>query len=221
MLPDGDATFIGERGIALSGGQKARLALARAVYAPTRYVLLDDVFSAVDAYTARSLVDELFSGPLMRGRTIVLITHHVDLVLPVAHYHVEMSRGRILRQTRLEGPSDVKPSQTDDRAEQPKMTAETPETPATDDGLTHPVGGKVEPVTITATKKESWTTGEVKRHMYHKYVAELACRTCGRKPTGSTSQVSVLVRVHPMVTHRPLLNRPARLRLLRAVLAQA
>ncbi|KAF8957707.1 hypothetical protein BDZ97DRAFT_85816 [Flammula alnicola] len=47
MLEDGDATEIGARGVNLSGGQKARVALARAVYARTKYVLLDDPLSAV------------------------------------------------------------------------------------------------------------------------------------------------------------------------------
>jgi ABC-type multidrug transport system fused ATPase/permease subunit len=47
MLEDGDATEIGSRGVSLSGGQKARVALARAVYARTKYVLLDDPLSAV------------------------------------------------------------------------------------------------------------------------------------------------------------------------------
>jgi ABC-type multidrug transport system fused ATPase/permease subunit len=57
-LPDGDQTEIGERGINLSGGQKARIALARAVYARADVYLLDDVLSAVDAHVATKLVEE-------------------------------------------------------------------------------------------------------------------------------------------------------------------
>ncbi|BGP56557.1 hypothetical protein JCM8202v2_004182 [Rhodotorula sphaerocarpa] len=97
-LADGDATFVGERGIALSGGQKARLALARAIYAPTRFLLLDDVFSAIDAHTARHLLDRAFTGPLLRDRTVVLVTHHLDVVLPAASYHVELKSGKVVRQ---------------------------------------------------------------------------------------------------------------------------
>ncbi|KZT66167.1 hypothetical protein DAEQUDRAFT_813713 [Daedalea quercina L-15889] len=95
ILEDGDATEIGARGVSLSGGQKARVALARAVYAPTKYVLLDDPLSAVDSHTARLLFDKLFRGPLLANRTVILVTHHVELVLPGAHYLVRMLDGRI------------------------------------------------------------------------------------------------------------------------------
>ena len=55
MLPFGDLTQIGERGINLSGGQKQRIQLARALYQNADVYLLDDPFSAVDAHTATSL----------------------------------------------------------------------------------------------------------------------------------------------------------------------
>ncbi|KAH9854525.1 multidrug resistance-associated ABC transporter [Lenzites betulinus] len=95
ILEDGDSTEIGARGVSLSGGQKARVALARAVYAPTKYVLLDDPLSAVDSHTARFLYEKLFKGPLLANRTVILVTHHVELVLPGAHYIVRMLDGRI------------------------------------------------------------------------------------------------------------------------------
>ncbi|KAG8843469.1 hypothetical protein FRC20_003943, partial [Serendipita sp. 405] len=94
-LEDGDETEIGERGVSLSGGQKARVALARAVYAPTRHVLLDDPLSAVDSHTARFLFERLLQGPLMANRTVVLVTHHVELVLPATEYLIRMLDGRI------------------------------------------------------------------------------------------------------------------------------
>ncbi|KAL1762723.1 hypothetical protein FB107DRAFT_198344 [Schizophyllum commune] len=95
MLEDSDETEIGARGVNLSGGQKARVALARAVYARTKYVLLDDPLSAVDSHTSRFLFERLLCGPLLRNRTVVLVTHHVDLVLPSAHYFIRMLDGRI------------------------------------------------------------------------------------------------------------------------------
>ena len=95
IFEDGDETEIGARGISLSGGQKARVALARAVYAKTKYVLLDDPLSAVDSHTAQFLFERLFLGSLLRHRTVVLVTHHVELVLPGAYYLVRMLDGRI------------------------------------------------------------------------------------------------------------------------------
>ncbi|KAF8060200.1 multidrug resistance-associated ABC transporter [Lyophyllum atratum] len=95
MLEDGDATEIGARGVSLSGGQKARVALARAVYARTKYVLLDDPLSAVDSHTSRFLYERLLRGPLLANRTVILVTHHVELVLPGAYYLVRMLDGRI------------------------------------------------------------------------------------------------------------------------------
>ncbi|KAJ7863242.1 hypothetical protein B0H13DRAFT_2237132 [Mycena leptocephala] len=100
MLEDGDATEIGVKGVSLSGGQKARVALARAyglhdVYARKKYVLLDDPLSAVDSHTSRFLYEKCLCGPLLANRTVILVTHHVELVLPGAHYVVRMLDGRI------------------------------------------------------------------------------------------------------------------------------
>ncbi|KAK0184808.1 hypothetical protein F5146DRAFT_1073739 [Armillaria mellea] len=101
MLEDGDATEIGARGVSLSGGQKARVALARAVYARTKYVLLDDPLSAVDSHTARFLYERLLLGPLLANRTVVLVTHHVELVLPGTYYLV-----RTVKDLRAQGLLD-------------------------------------------------------------------------------------------------------------------
>ncbi|KAF9567761.1 pleiotropic drug resistance ABC transporter [Agrocybe pediades] len=98
MLPAGDATEIGEKGIALSGGQRARVALARAFYSQAKVILLDDPLAAVDMHTAQHLVNRCLSGDLARGRTIVLVTHHLTVCLPIAAYLVELDRGRISHQ---------------------------------------------------------------------------------------------------------------------------
>ncbi|KAF8222623.1 hypothetical protein L208DRAFT_1413119 [Tricholoma matsutake] len=99
-LEDGDATEIGDRlvisiGVSLSGGQKSRVALARAIYARTKHVLLDDPFSAIDSYTSRFMYERLFLGPLLANRTVILVTHHIELVLPGASYLVYMLDGQI------------------------------------------------------------------------------------------------------------------------------
>ncbi|KAG7662276.1 uncharacterized protein J8A68_004170 [[Candida] subhashii] len=78
-LPAGDMTEIGERGITLSGGQKARINLARACYSDAEVLLLDDVISAVDSRVARHIVNELFKG-LLKDKTIVLATHQLGIL---------------------------------------------------------------------------------------------------------------------------------------------
>lgn len=82
QLPDGDETTVGERGISLSGGQKARLALARAVYARADIYLLDDVLSAVDSHVGRHLIDNVL-GPkgLLASKTRILATNSIPVLV--------------------------------------------------------------------------------------------------------------------------------------------
>ncbi|KAI8891188.1 P-loop containing nucleoside triphosphate hydrolase protein, partial [Backusella circina FSU 941] len=87
-LEDGDQTEIGEKGITLSGGQKARVALARAVYSRAQNVLMDNVLSAVDAHTAKHIYQRCFMGCMMKNRTQILITYHIGLCLPGCSYMV-------------------------------------------------------------------------------------------------------------------------------------
>jgi ABC-type multidrug transport system fused ATPase/permease subunit len=77
--------FLSERttelaqGLSLSGGQKARVALARALYSKAQLVLLDDVLSAVDSATTAHLLRHCIGGTLLKGRTVLLVTHYVEL----------------------------------------------------------------------------------------------------------------------------------------------
>lgn len=82
QLPDGDETEVGERGISLSGGQKARLTLARAVYARADIYLLDDCLSAVDQHVGRHMIDNVL-GPngLLAGKTRVLATNSIPVLM--------------------------------------------------------------------------------------------------------------------------------------------
>lgn len=81
VLPAGDSTEIGERGINLSGGQKARVSLARALYsAGTKVMLYDDPLSAVDAHVGEYIFSNAIAGPLAKGTTRLLVTHHVHLL---------------------------------------------------------------------------------------------------------------------------------------------
>ncbi|CAN1751338.1 ABC transporter C family member 10 [Linum perenne] len=79
LLPYGDLTEIGERGVNLSGGQKQRIQLARALYQDADVYLLDDPFSAVDAHTATSLFNEYVMEALST-KTVFLVTHQVDFL---------------------------------------------------------------------------------------------------------------------------------------------
>lgn len=98
ILEDGDASEIGERGVNLSGGQKARVSLARAVYSRASILFLDDVLSAVDAHTAHHLYYQCLMGDLMRGRTIILVSHHVQLCMSGASYVVALDNGHVVFQ---------------------------------------------------------------------------------------------------------------------------
>ncbi|KZV72757.1 ATP-binding cassette transporter [Peniophora sp. CONT] len=94
ILEDGDDTEIGEQGITLSGGQKARVSLARAVYSRASILLLDDVLSAVDAHTANHIFEGCLKGDIMQGRTVVLVSHHVQLCAPGAAFILALDNGR-------------------------------------------------------------------------------------------------------------------------------
>ena len=92
----GDDTEVGEKGTTCSGGQKARIALARAVYSTARTVILDDVLSAVDAQTARHLHDHVLTGSIMKGRTCILVSHAIGLVAPSAAFIVLLDAGLVV-----------------------------------------------------------------------------------------------------------------------------
>ncbi|WFD02890.1 hypothetical protein MOBT1_001577 [Malassezia obtusa] len=95
LLEYHDATEVGEKGTSLSGGQKARVALARAFYSRAPTVLIDDALAAVDAHTARHLVEHCLRGPLAADRTVILVTHAVPLVEAHASYAVVLDAGRV------------------------------------------------------------------------------------------------------------------------------
>lgn len=77
MLPHGDKTMIGDKGVVLSGGQKARINLARAVYRQTNTYIMDDPLSAVDTHVGKHLFRECICSYLS-GKTRILVTHQVQ-----------------------------------------------------------------------------------------------------------------------------------------------
>jgi ABC-type multidrug transport system fused ATPase/permease subunit len=95
MLPDGESTEIGANGINLSGGQRWRVTFARALYSRAGILVLDDIFSAVDAHVGRFIFEQGLTGELGAGRTRILVTHHVALVKSRAKYLVELGDGTV------------------------------------------------------------------------------------------------------------------------------
>ncbi|KAI0918361.1 hypothetical protein AcV5_002367 [Taiwanofungus camphoratus] len=99
LFDAGDQTEVGEKGLTLSGGQKARITLARAVYSSAEILLLDDVLAALDVHTARWIVEKCFKGDLIRGRTVILVTHNIAMAIPISEFVVSLGTdGRILSQ---------------------------------------------------------------------------------------------------------------------------
>ncbi|KAK7752799.1 hypothetical protein SLS62_005141 [Diatrype stigma] len=99
-FPQGDSTNIGSDGITLSGGQKQRVSLARALYLQTDLLILDDIFSGLDADTEQEVFRQVFgaNGLLKQRRsTTVLCTHSVKY-LSAADYVIALENGSIIEQ---------------------------------------------------------------------------------------------------------------------------
>ncbi|XP_060220230.1 multidrug resistance-associated protein 1 isoform X4 [Meriones unguiculatus] len=95
ILPSGDRTEIGEKGVNLSGGQKQRVSLARAVYCNSDIYLFDDPLSAVDAHVGKHIFEKVV-GPtgLLKNKTRILVTHGISY-LPQVDVIIVMSGGKI------------------------------------------------------------------------------------------------------------------------------
>lgn len=91
--PHGDRTLVGERGMALSGGQKARVTLARAVYRPADCYLLDDPLSAVDAHVGKHLFEKCIRG-FLSDSAVILVTHQLQY-LEQADLIVVLKQGQV------------------------------------------------------------------------------------------------------------------------------
>ncbi|KAF3766151.1 P-loop containing nucleoside triphosphate hydrolase protein [Cryphonectria parasitica EP155] len=99
LIPDlsnwkaGDLSLIGENGVGLSGGQRARVALARAIYSQARILLLDDPIAALDHQTAETILRNLFRNTdLMKGRMVFFVTHRMDILTRYADQVLEISQ---------------------------------------------------------------------------------------------------------------------------------
>ncbi|NXQ63375.1 MRP7 protein, partial [Anthoscopus minutus] len=104
ILPAGDQTEVGENGVTLSGGQKARIALARAIYQEKDLYLLDDPLAAVDADVANHIMRKCIFG-VLKHKTRVLCTHRTEF-LEKADALLLMDNGRIVK---TGTPADILP----------------------------------------------------------------------------------------------------------------
>ena len=104
---DGDLTEVGDRGVTLSGGQKARITLARAVYRNSDIYLLDEPCSAVDTRIARTLLSLFITG-LLSDKTVILVTHQLQLIK-------DMDRVLMLENGRMVALTDHQTLQRGDR----------------------------------------------------------------------------------------------------------
>lgn len=93
LFSNGDKTIVGERGVSLSGGQKARISLARAVYRRAEVYLLDDPLSAVDSHVGRHLFDYCMRD-FLKGKVVILVTHQLQY-LQNADQIVILKHGRV------------------------------------------------------------------------------------------------------------------------------
>ncbi|XP_059619578.1 probable multidrug resistance-associated protein lethal(2)03659 isoform X2 [Phlebotomus argentipes] len=124
LFANGDKTIVGERGQSLSGGQKARISLARAVYRQAAIYLLDDPLSAVDTHVGRHLFDQCMRIYL-RGKIVILVTHQLQY-LQHADQIVILDKGRVqdvgtyenLKESGLDFAQLLRDSKEEDKAEE-------------------------------------------------------------------------------------------------------
>lgn len=93
-FPKGDETETGENGASLSGGQRARIALARALFSHAPLLLLDDIFSALDTKTSVALWNRVFCSDLIKNRTVILVTQ-LSWIANEADMAITMENGRV------------------------------------------------------------------------------------------------------------------------------
>uniref|UniRef100_A0A8R1HNH1 Uncharacterized protein n=1 Tax=Caenorhabditis japonica TaxID=281687 RepID=A0A8R1HNH1_CAEJA len=190
----GDETMVGENGITLSGGQKARISLARAVYQDKEIYLLDDPLSAVDAHVGRALFDKVI-GPegLLSSKTRILVTHNLQYTKNVDRIFV-IEDGQIVQDGRFEdiayfeGPfgrlwAECEKTAEEDEEEEDEEIPETEDvTPEAKDSAIQ--NGKVDRTNSRFSEKsqkhekqqlgqENVQLGRVKRSVYKLYITTM------------------------------------------------
>ncbi|ORY65077.1 P-loop containing nucleoside triphosphate hydrolase protein [Pseudomassariella vexata] len=174
-FPERDETEVGENGVSLSGGQKSRVALARALYSKASVLLLDDIFSALDAKTAATVWSDCFCGELLKGRTIVLVTQ-LPWIATMADLAIAVENGSIKDVQQNIGVVRKPVTLNKEAIDEGNVDA-TVEMAATQDATTN---GKITPtngINKTAEQKrrdevtqEALKTGPTARLQFYKYM---------------------------------------------------
>lgn len=167
LFPHGDQTIVGERGISLSGGQKARVNLARAIYRKSDIYLLDDPLSAVDTHVGKHIF-ELCIREFLADKVCVLVTHQLQYLKNVQHI-ILMNGGSVDAQGSYR---EIKTTKHD------SILALTPEESPTEDKFDkdfQKLTAHSEQVNLNQEKqeeeKESQGEGQVSMSVYKSYIA--------------------------------------------------
>ena len=185
MFTDGELTEVGANGINLSGGQKWRVTLARAMYSRAGILVMDDIFSAVDSHVGRHLFEHCVCGPLGHGRTRILVTHHVALCAPKTSYLVELGEGQVLHAGFVadmdqDGTLDlIKQHEQSQQRLSEAATAVNSDDSGLDDGIEDADGSALQRVVSKSAahprkfvEDESRDIGAVKTHVYLAFLRE-------------------------------------------------
>ncbi|XP_041637494.1 ATP-binding cassette sub-family C member 4-like [Cheilinus undulatus] len=182
LFPDGDLTMIGDRGATLSGGQKARVNLARAVYQEADIYLLDDPLSAVDAEVGKHLFEQCICG-LLKKKIRILVTHQLqylkaaDQVLVLKEGHI-MAQGTFseLQSSGLDFVSLLKSDEEQERgsrsADTDRVSLRSHSSLTSFNSLLPPESTKGDQLTAEmahSMTEESRVDGNVGGHVYRKY----------------------------------------------------
>jgi ABC-type multidrug transport system fused ATPase/permease subunit len=184
MLTDGERTELGANGINLSGGQKWRVTLARAIYSRAGILVLDDIFSAVDAHVGRHIFEKCLTGDICKGRTRILVTHHVALVEPKTKFIVELDDGIVKTSgltSELEEDGTLELIKSHEQSQQEILeeeaeTAVNSEDPSDTDGQENGDGGALKKIPSKAAQKfveeETREKGAIKKRVYGTYLKD-------------------------------------------------
>ncbi|XP_022670317.1 multidrug resistance-associated protein 1-like isoform X4 [Varroa destructor] len=179
VLPAGDLTEIGEKGINLSGGQKQRISIARACYAEADVYLFDDPLSAVDAHVGAHLFEQVLGhSGILADRTRVLVTHSVSF-LPFVDHIVMLKEGRIIEQgtfiqlVKTNGAFSELVRQLE--GQQDKEGAAGPSKETADFEGISALGANVSKRAAQLTQAEDVKVGAVEWHVYFGYLSAIGC----------------------------------------------